>query len=147
MSRNCDHCGREYVAQRKQSRYCSGPCRVKANRKANRGTPEQPKRAERPAPVPVAPLAQEPKPTGGVRAATLAELERAGRVDTPAGQSALALADLMDNPPPMTWSSVAGWAREHRASLAEALKGADEPKSKSTPDMLKERRAAKRLGA
>ena len=152
MLRDCDQCGNPYVARRKSSRYCGSDCRVAAHRQAKRGD-AAPKPKPKPAPEPIdvpAPPGLAPgrvgsaePPPGAVRAATLAELERAGRVDTPAGQTALALAELIDAPPPLTWSSVAGWAREHRASMADALKGADEPKVMSPTDMLKARRDAK----
>jgi hypothetical protein len=149
--RDCDQCGNPYVARRQSSRYCGSDCRVAAHRQAKRGDDVAPKPKPKPAPEPVdAPVPPEPTPEptpGAVRAATLAELERAGRVDTPAGQTALALAELIDAPPPLTWSSVAGWAREHRASLAEALRDVKPAAARSTLDEIKARRDAKRLGA
>jgi hypothetical protein len=76
--------------------------------------------------------------------ATLAELVAAERQNSAAGQKALALAELIDNPPPMTWSSIAGWSREHGAAMAEALRVENVPQATSLADQLKARRDARR---
>jgi hypothetical protein len=59
-----------------------------------------------------------------VPTATRTALESAGRLDTPAGQAALALAGRLDLGNDDTGSSVASVAKEFRATLAEALAGA-----------------------
>lgn len=114
MRKACAECGEEFEAKRTAAMYCSGRCTKRAQRRPN---PQ-----EGPAPVremPVQPSA------GSVTASTQAELERAGREESAAGQSALALARRIDASSGETGSGVAALVREHRAVLAEALKDAE----------------------
>jgi hypothetical protein len=144
MERSCDVCGATYTAQRRTSRFCGGTCRMRALRGNEPRKPKAPKPAPKPAPVAV----DEPDHRWGRRSdvqdATRAELEAAGRLDSAAGRKALALADLIDNPPPLTWSSIAGWSREHGAAMAAALAGAEVATTRSTLDEIRARRDAKR---
>jgi hypothetical protein len=150
MTRNCDDCRKPYEAKKVTSRFCSATCRVRTNRASKRTAKPAPKRVKQPpAPVvaPVEPVAVEPQQwirRTALTDATLAELVAAGRQNSAAGQKALALAELIDNPPPLTWSSIAGWSREHGAAMAEALRVENVPQAASLADQLKARRDAKR---
>ena len=73
--------------------------------------------------------------------ATLDELTSAGRVASASGQAALLLARRLDSGLTETGSSVAAMIREHRAALADALKGAT---AETNPlDELRARRVRK----
>jgi anti-sigma-K factor RskA len=73
--------------------------------------------------------------------ATLNELTEAGQVASASGQAALLLARRLDSQLTETGSSVAAMVREHRAALADALKGA---KAEVNPlDELRARRERK----
>ena len=145
MRRACDVCGIDYEAQRVSSRYCSGRCRTRATRKGLAN-----------APAAVVPIRQVPASAGAaipavsssgpgpIESATMAELAAVDRTQCAAGQRALMLARLLDTPPPMSLSSVAGWSREHGASLAAATGDADRPRVKSALDLARERRDAQR---
>jgi len=130
MERPCDDCGKTYTAQRSTSRFCSPKCRIRSHGKV--GTRPSP-------PVSVV----KPRPGRSVEAATLKELDAANQTQSAAGQQALALAVLIDDPQGAL-GSVAGWAREHRAAMAEALRVEIVPQSTSLADQLKVRRDAKR---
>lgn len=130
MDRQCDVCGATYTAKRATSRYCGATCRVTSSRKGA----SRPKIAAVPAPAP----AESP-----IYDATLRRLDEAGQVDSPLGRKALNLAKLIDSPPPMTHSSIAGWSKEHTAALTAAL--AEAPaQAVSLTDQLKARRDARR---
>ena len=85
MIRGCDVCGRPYEAKRVSSRFCSGTCR-KRNLRAPR-----PRLAE------TSPAAED----YSLLAATRAELEAAGRLDSMLGQVALLLAERMCDSTPV----------------------------------------------
>lgn len=136
MERTCDVCGTTYTARRSTSRYCSTRCRTTATRK---GT-AKPRTG---AVVPLRPARTDTGP-GPIESSTLAELEAVDRAETAAGKRALMLARLLDNPPPLNLSSVAGWSREHGASLSAAMVDVDKPRPKSALDVARERRDAKR---
>lgn len=73
--------------------------------------------------------------------ATLGELTGAGQVASASGQAALLLARRLDSGLTETGSSVASMVREHRAALADALKGA---RAETNPlDELRARRERK----
>lgn len=141
MQRNCDVCGVAYEAKRATSRYCSPRHRTQAARKG-----ASKPRGSAPVVVPIrAAASSEPSDgPGPIESATLAELGAVDRVTTSAGQRALMLAHLLDNPPPLSLSSVAGWSREHGAALAAATAGVDQPRPKSALDLARERRDAQR---
>lgn len=63
---------------------------------------------------------------GGVFSATLSALTTAGRVATPAGQNALALATRIDHGATDSGSSIAALSKQHLAALDEALKNLEQ---------------------
>lgn len=84
-----------------------------------------------------------PVPAGGVLAATRAQLDTIGRIDTPLGATALVLAGRLDagaDP----GSAMAAMAKELRGIMSELLAGA--PAVSDPVDELRARRK-KRLGA
>lgn len=148
MTRDCESCGVAFVARQPTARFCSATCRQRAHRK----TKSKPK-LDVVKPKAVADLERYEREfaemaellrLGDVEAATRSELESAGRLESSAGKRALVLARLIDHPPFGTWSSVAGWSREHGAAMAVALADADKPVVKSALDAARERRDAKR---
>ena len=118
MRKACDSCGVAFEAKRPAAKYCGERCRKRAQRR-----PGGVKAKTRAGALPVAAL-----PVGShegpLAAATLAELEQAGRADTAAGNAALALARRIDSGITETGSSLAAMVREHRATLAEAVRNA-----------------------
>jgi hypothetical protein len=106
--RDCDQCGRVYVAQRSTSKFCSLACR-----NASKSRPS------------AAALAVPPPPVAdGVAAVVEADLERAGRLATVAGQASLVLARRLDNGVRETGPALASLAKQLEATLASAMKGA-----------------------
>jgi hypothetical protein len=134
MERACDYCGRTYVAKRASSRFCTPSHRAMAHKRGMKAPP--------PEPVVIRPV------IGGVVDATRAELVKAGRLESSAGQRALVLAGLLDDPPQGTYGSLAGWSKEHGSAMAEALRDAVEVRQVlSVADEMRARRDAKRRGA
>ena len=107
MRRQCAVCSETFEAKRNTAKYCSTRCRTRASR--------QPK-PEADLPVPVDPDTE-------LWTATLRELAAAGRAGSASGQAALLLARRLDSRLMETGSSVAAMVREHRAALADAVKG------------------------
>ena len=127
MRKHCTVCGEEFEAKRNTAKYCSRRCSVRASRQPKPG-PDQPQ-------MPADPDAE-------LWTATLAELTAAGRVESASGQASLLLARRLDSPLTETGSSVAAMVREHRAALADALRGAV---AEANPlDELRARRERKR---
>lgn len=137
MRKTCAMCPTEFEAKRSAAKYCSERCKKRAQRRPG-GT----KAAK------VLAISAEPPsetPLGGTAAATAAELERAGRLETALGQAALALAYRIDAGVGETGSSLAALVREHRATLAEAVRDA---RQKADPlDELRARRERKLAGS
>lgn len=139
MKRACTVCGSTYEAQRVTARYCSTRCRTRASRagtskKAGDQVVTQ---------LPTSSPANQPAQSHGTTyAATLSALETADRAQTPLGRAALILAERLDNSHRDTGSAVASVSREWRATLADALKGANAAKSavEKHRDELAERR-------
>jgi hypothetical protein len=131
-------CPTEFEAKRAAAKYCSERCKKRAQRKP--GGVRTAKVVELPAEP-----ASEPAPVvGSVAAATLAELDHAGRLETAVGQAALALARRIDHAGAETGASLAALARQHLATLAEAVKNA---KQAADPlDELRGRRERKLAG-
>jgi hypothetical protein len=117
--KTCEVCPTEFEAKRASAKYCSERCKKRAQRRPG-GV-----KAAKVLPLPAEPTS-EPAPalTGSVAAATIAELEAAGRLDTATGQAAVALARRIDAAGAETGSSLAAVARQHMATLAEAVKNA-----------------------
>jgi hypothetical protein len=139
MQRACESCGRSYEAKTKRSRFCQDQRCV---RERARGR----KRVQRHPPATVVELRaakKEPLPSS-VTAATVAELDAAGRVGSALGQAALALARRLDESSADTGSSVASMVKELRATITEAVRsgqGAADP-----VDELRERRSKRLRG-
>jgi hypothetical protein len=116
-----------FEAKRQAAKYCSPRCRVRANR--------QPKTAAHAA-VSVSAV------PAGVVAAVEAELAAAGRVDSSAGQSALALARRIDAGDAETGAGLAALVKQLGATLAAAVK---DGRSRVSPlDELRTARERKR---
>jgi hypothetical protein len=145
MRKTCAMCPTVFDAKRPSAKYCSEKCKKRAQRqpggvKAAKVVPLPPEATSEPADEPLVP------PAGGsVTAATVAKLEAAGRLDSPEGQTALALARRIDAGAAETGSSLAALARQHLATLAEAVKNAA---AKADPlDELRARRERKLAGS
>jgi hypothetical protein len=115
MLKTCEVCPTEFEAKRAAAKYCSEKCKKRAQRRPG-GT-----RAAKVVTLPPA----APVSAGSLAAATQAELDRAGRLASAVGQAALALARRIDASHGETGSALAALVREHRATLAEAVKDAE----------------------
>lgn len=131
----CEACGEEFVPKSKRSSTCSDRCRMRLSRARSSG-PSSASAVD--ADVVVVAGA-------GVLVATLRELERAKRADSPLGQIALALAGRLQFGTTDTGSAVASVAKELRATLDAALAGAE--REVDAVDELKLRREQRRRGA
>lgn len=140
MRKSCAVCGEPFEAKRAAAKYCGDRCRQRAHR-----SPEA--ASESKVLEPAGEPTSEPPPAllaGPVTLATMVELEDAGRLETALGQAALALARRIDFPATDTGSALASLAREHRATLAEAVRDA---KTAMDPlDELRLRRERKLAG-
>ena len=117
MERRCDVCGTTYTARRASSRFCSERCKKRAQRAP--ATQRSGKRHRAPPNAAVVPLPQ-PDVTAGVAESTRRRLDEMGRLDTPLGQAAMALAHRLDDPRGDTGSAVAAMARQLQATLSAA---------------------------
>jgi len=106
MDVTCASCGGTFEAKRSTAKYCGPTCRTKGNRAA-------------PAPAEPATTAEYPPLVASVRA----ELTKANRLHTPAGQQAIVLAWQMLHPM-NTGSAVASASKQLTEVLAIALDGA-----------------------
>jgi len=126
MTKRCAHCGEAFETSSSRARYCGSTCRSRAFKER--------KQAE-PAPDPTesdAPLV----------ARVRADLEGAGRLDTPLGQIAMILAHRLASQGD-SGAAMAAVSRELRSVLGEALSG------QASGDVLDElaRRRRQRAGA
>lgn len=136
MLRACDVCGEQYEARRSTSRVCSSRCRVRKTRaKAASPTVATPATS---APV------DEAAGDGPLLAATLVELDAAGRAASALGQTALLLARRLDAATREPGMGMAALARQYEATLAAAVKGA--ARQADPVDELRERRDRRRAG-
>lgn len=118
--RACESCGKQYDAKRPSSKFCGDTCRKRAQR-APKTSPSPAPPSREPAP---GILELPPDPFAGVvETTTRAELDAAGRTDSALGAAALAIARKVDAISHETGASAASVVKEHRAALAEALKG------------------------
>ena len=142
MEATCARCGDTFSPASKRARFCSVKCRTQATRARAKGEPEsavvepKPKRTgkAKPAPEPDAPV--------GALGAVLAELQAAGRLDSSAGQAAVALARRIDDGAESS-AGLAALTREMRAAMAEALSRAEA--TGDALDELRARREARRV--
>lgn len=128
-------CGTRFEASSPRAVYCSARCRKRGNRAGVQAAPT------RAAPMVALPAVDAPEvPT--VVGAVIAELRDANALQSAAGLAAVRLAQLIDAATLMQGSSVAAWAREMRAALAEA-RGAAEPAEVDPLDELERKRASR----
>ena len=107
MERACDSCKAPYFARSPLSRYCSPRCAKRAQRTGLARSAQG-----------AAMIAEPPAATQEVEAAVRATLEDAGRLSTPLGQVALALARRLDSPSGDTGAGLASLAKQLAATLA-----------------------------
>lgn len=138
MQVQCHNCGQPFEAKRSHAKWCSAACRKQTQRAPGASVTEL--RPIRPAENPDG----APADVGPVFAATWKKLEDADRLHEPEGVAALALAHRLDNGGRDTGSALASVARELRATLADALKGAGV--AADPLDQLRARREAKLAG-
>lgn len=133
-TKTCESCG-ERPTKSPKSRFCDDTACLRERRRKWKADHDRRKRETT--------LAEptEEWSTGGVFAATLFELQASGRVDTAAGQSALALASRIDHGAKDSGSSIAALSRQHLAALGEALK--DVTTEANPLDELRARREAR----
>jgi endogenous inhibitor of DNA gyrase (YacG/DUF329 family) len=125
MERACDSCGAPYSAKSPLSRYCSPRCAKRAQRTGLARSAQG-----------AAMIAEPPAVTQEVETAVRLALEDAGRLSTPLGQVALALARRLDSPSGDTGAGLASLAKQLAATLAAATADA-----RPTGDLLDELRA------
>ena len=143
MDRACDACGATFAARSVKARFCSDKCRSRARyRREVLGAPEttippaKPKRTRKPKAEPL------DSPTGAL-GAVVAELTAAGRLQSSAGQAAVALASRIDAGAESS-SGLAALTREMRAAMAEAT--ANVAQAGDALDELRAKREARRAG-
>jgi hypothetical protein len=115
IKRQCDECGKTYTAKSPRSKFCRPACRSRAHEK--RAVAAVVDEIQVGAPV-----------EGGIAEATIGELERLRKQDSPMGRVAVALARRIDAGEDVG-SSMAAAAKELRAILeslaAQAPQAAD----------------------
>lgn len=141
MQKTCAACGASFEAKRASARSCSERCKKRLQRRPG-GTATKVVELKTD-PVP-GPTAGQGGPEGPVSAATRTELASAGRLESPGGQAALMLARRIDQPHMETGSGLAALVREHRATLADAVKDAE--KAADPLDELRLRRERRLAG-
>ncbi len=142
MEATCARCAQTFSTSSRRARFCSPKCRTQATRARARGEAEsvavppkpKPKRTRKP-------VVLEADATVGALGAVLAELRAAGRLDSSAGQAAVALARRIDDGAESS-SGLAALTREMRAAMAEALSRVEA--SGDALDELRARREARR---
>lgn len=118
----CAGCGKKFKAERSTRKYCTDTCRKKNYRKEQKtaavaanvaAAVAAPSRLDDPA---------------AITNATIATLQKAGRLETPHGAIAITLAKRLDTFTLLEQgSSVAALSKELRAVLAEATQNPDAP--------------------
>jgi hypothetical protein len=138
LSVECARCGKTFGAQRKTAQYCSVKCRTAATRARQRDAAPPPRREG----AIVVALPAKPAEVSGFLAATESKLQAAGRLDTYQGLAAMFAARMLDSGVQDTMSSMATMLREYKASMKEALEGAN--KVDDPVDNLLARQATRR---
>lgn len=140
MRITCAACSTDFNARSSRARFCSAKCRTDAHyRRTKLGLPE----AKTPAPKPKRTRKPKADSITGALGAVVAELTAAGRLDSSAGQAAVALARRIDDGAESS-SGLAALTREMRAAMAEALSRVEA--SGDALDELLARREARRAG-
>lgn len=132
MEATCARCAATFSPASRRARFCSVKCRTQATRARAKGEPESRAIPAKPKRSPKAKA--EAVPTGTL-GAVVGELQAAGRLDSSAGQAAVALARRIDDGAESS-AGLAALTRELRAAMAEALSRAE-----ATGDALDELRA------
>jgi hypothetical protein len=139
MEKECARCGKPFQSRQSAARFCSKVCRNQANRARAQGQSEsvaKPKRTRKAkAQVDDSPI--------GTLGAVIAELTEAGRLNTSAGQAAVALASRIDAGAESS-SGLAALTREMRSAMAEAT--ANVAQAGDALDELRAKREARRAG-
>lgn len=139
----CASCSTDFDARSSRARFCSAKCRTAAHyRRTKLGIPET--RDPKPAPKAPPKRTRKPKPADsptGTLGAVIAELTEAGRLQTSAGQAAVALASRIDAGAESS-SGLAALTREMRAAMAEAT--ANVAQAGDALDELRAKREARR---
>jgi endogenous inhibitor of DNA gyrase (YacG/DUF329 family) len=140
MEATCARCAQPFSTSSRRARFCSSKCRTAATRARAKGQPET-------VAVPAKPkVKRKPKSTDsptGTLGAVISELTTAGRLETSAGQAAIALATRIDEGAESS-AGLAALTRELRAAMAEALANVTE--AGDALDELRARREARRAG-
>jgi hypothetical protein len=123
-AKKCEAC-KKRVVKGPRARFCDATECQRARARDRRRKADLEARRQRAEAAPAGEETGSASPAGGVFSATLSELTSSGRVHTPAGQNALALAIRIDNGAEDSGSSLAALSRQHLAALAEALKDLD----------------------
>ena len=138
----CATCSSDFEARSSRARFCSSKCRTAAHyRRTKLGAPE----AINPPPA-KAKRTRKSKPgesPTGTLAAVIAELTEAGRLQTSAGQAAIALATRIDAGAESS-AGLAALTREMSARMAEAT--ANVAQAGDALDELRAKREARRAG-
>ena len=147
MDKTCQECNEPFEAKRPSARFCSTTCRVRHHRKKGPRLPADVKRAAAAATIRAAKAeagqtadheeeheaeateeasasSDPPAPARAritVESTVYDELERAGKVATVLGQSALVLARRLDLPTMDTGSAVAALVKQLETTLAAAI--------------------------
>lgn len=142
MEATCARCAATFTPGSKRARFCAVKCRTQATRARAAGKPEalpqaKPKAKRKPKTSPA-----EDAPITGALGAVLAELTAAGRLQSSAGQAAIALARRIDDGAESS-TGLASLTREMRAAQAEALSRVES--SGDALDELRARREARRV--
>jgi hypothetical protein len=124
MRKVCGSCGKPFEAKRAAAKYCGATCRKRASRSPDAIRAKAARSGAGPTVVEMGEQARD-RERGPLLEATTTELEKAGRLTSPAGQAALALAQRIDYGGAETGSAMASLVREYRATMADALKGAE----------------------
>lgn len=144
MEASCARCAQTFSTSSRRARFCSPKCRTQATRARAKGETETLAIPAKPKPKPKRtrkPAAPETDAPVGALGAVLAELRAAGRLDSSAGQAAVALARRIDDGAESS-SGLAALTREMRAAMAEALSRVEA--SGDALDELRARREARR---
>lgn len=150
MKRNCDACGKAYIAKTVRSRYCQRPECIRDRARDRSRSVRSSETPDNVVALPPQPLPhddgaatdEDASPLGPVATATLAELVLAGKENTSIGRAALVLAYQLDYGTKDTGSSKAAVARQHQALMADVLSGVE--KSDNPLDELRTRRRQRR---
>ena len=138
MELDCSACGKRFAARSSRARFCSDKCRARARyRRAVLGiSDDQPAKAEAKRKRRKASDLEQ-----GITPAVIRELEAAGRADTSAGRTAIALARRIDDGAESS-AGMAALTRELSARMAEATVSAES--EGDAIDELRARREARR---